>query len=57
MAIFTILSLFLLMACASYHQGDGTGGRNYAPAAIGPQMDLQSLRNDGLNRSWGMDRR
>lgn len=46
-------SLFCLLvsSCASFTGGPGPVSQSYAPAALGPLMDLPSLRQDKLHRA------
>jgi hypothetical protein len=45
-----IIGFNFLIACASFHGETGRGVTQYKPATIGPQMDIDSLRADAMNR-------
>lgn len=46
-----IILIGFLSACASFHGQSGQGVTEYKPAAIGPQMDIQAIRYDAMNRA------
>lgn len=46
-----LVLLGFLSACASFHGESGKAVTEYKPAAIGPQMDIQAIRYDAMNRA------
>lgn len=49
--LFAFVSFILMSACAT-PTGERSGAvTDYRPAALGPQMDLESIRYDARNRA------
>lgn len=48
--ILKLCAVGLVVSCASFHGDVGQGVTRYEPAALGPQMDLHSIRADAMNR-------
>ena len=46
-----LILVAFLSACASFHGESGRVVTDYKPAAIGPQMDIQAIRYDAMNRA------